>query len=244
MDWTDQGIVLTRRHHGEAAAIVTLLTREHGRHAGLVRGGGGKRAAALYQPGNLLSARWRGRLPEHLGMLTCELVHSFAARALDDAMRLGGVASACALLEATLPEREPHEALFDATMVLLRAIDTAADDAAWGAEYVRWECCCLAELGFGLDLESCAVTGERTDLAFVSPRTGRAVSLTAGTPYADRLFALPGFLRGRAEPAAGDIAEGLRLTGHFLERHVLSPHDRRMPSARTRFAERWRRGKA
>lgn len=244
MDWTDQGIVLTRRHHGEAAAIVTLLTREHGRHAGLVRGGGGKRAAALYQPGNLLSAHWRGRLAEHLGMLTGELVQSYAARALDDAVRLGGVAAACALLEVTLPEREPHATLFDATLALLAAVDSAPDSLSWGAEYVRWECQCLGELGFGLDLESCAVTGERSDLTFVSPRTGRAVSMIAGKPYADRLFTLPAFLQGGAVPVARDIAEGLRLTGHFLERHVLAPQDRRMPSARTRFAERWRRGKA
>lgn len=243
MDWSDQGIVLTRRHHGEAAAIVTLLTREHGRHAGLVRGGGGKRAAALYQPGNLLSARWRGRLSEHLGMFTAELTQSFAARALDDAVRLGGVASACAVLEAALPEREPHTALFDATLALLQAIDSAPDSPTWGAEYVRWECRCLADMGFGLDLESCAVTGERDGLAFVSPRTGRAVSATAGEPYADRLFTLPGFLQGEASPSAGDVAEGLRLTGHFLERHVLSPHGRRVPAARTLFAERWRRGK-
>ncbi len=241
MDWTDDGIVLTRRHHGEAAAIVTLLTREHGRHAGLVRGGGGKRAAALYQPGNLLAARWRGRLAEHLGMFTAELTQSFAARALDDAARLGGVAAACAVLEATLPEREPHTALFEATLALLGAIDSAPDSAAWGAEYVRWECRCLGELGFGLDLDSCAVTGEREGLAFVSPRTGRAVSVAAGKPYADRLFALPAFLRGETSPAPGDVAEGLRLTGHFLERHVLSPHGRRVPAARTRFVDRWRR---
>jgi DNA repair protein RecO (recombination protein O) len=241
MDWTDQGIVLTRRHHGEASAIVTLLTREHGRHAGLVRGGGGKRAAALYQPGNLLEARWRGRLPEHLGMFTCELVESFAAQALDDAVRLGGVASACAILEATLAEHEAHPTLFDATLALLSAIDRAPDSAAWAAEYVRWECVCLSELGFGLDLESCAVTGERSGLAFVSPRTGRAVSEAAGQPYADRLFALPGFLQGEVAAAPAEIAEGLRLTGHFLERNVLSPHGRRIPAARTRFVDRWRR---
>ncbi len=240
MDWTDQGIVLTRRHHGEAAAIVTLLTREHGRHAGLVRGGGGKRASALYQPGNLVEARWRGRLQEHLGMFSAEMIESFAARAMDDAVRLGGVTAACAVLEATLPERESHRTLFEATLALLRALDTAADAADWGAEYVRWECHCLGELGFGLDLESCAVTGQRDALAYVSPRSGRAVSVAAGTAYADRLFTLPGFLKGAPADAAG-VAAGLRLTGHFLEQHVLAPHGRRVPAARTRFVDRWRR---
>lgn len=241
MDWTDQGIVLTRRHHGEAAAVVTLLTREHGRHAGLVRGGGGKRGSALYQPGNLLAAHWRARLSEHLGTFTTEMVQSFAARALDDPLRLAGITAACALLESALPERESHTPLFEATLALLRALDGADDSVAWGAAYVRWECQCLAEMGFGLDLGSCAATGVTDDLAYVSPRTGRAVSRAAGADYAERLFALPGFLAGSAAPTAADVLEGLRLIGHFLERHVLAPQDRRLPPARTRFVDRWRR---
>lgn len=228
--------------------MVTLLTREHGRHAGLVRGGGGKRGSALYQAGNLLSAHWRGRLPEHLGTFTTEMVQSFAARAMDDPLRLSGIAAACALLETALPEREPHTPLFEATLDLLRTVDRAPDAVQWGAAYVRWECQCLAEMGFGLDLERCAVTGERGPLApgglaYVSPRTGRAVSRAAGADYAERLLALPAFLGGAAVATAGDVVEGLRLTGHFLERHVLAPHDRRVPPARARFVERWRRGK-
>lgn len=242
MDWTDQGIVLTRRHHGEAAAVVTLLTREHGRHAGLVRGGGGKRGSALYQPGNLLSAQWRARLPEHLGTFTTEMVQSFAARALDDPLRLAGITAACALLETALPEREPHGRLFAATLELLGALDSAIDNAAWGAAYVRWECHCLAEMGFGLDLTRCAVTGGQESLAYVSPRTGRAVSREAGAEYAERLLALPVFLQGGV-PTALDVIDGLRLTGHFLERHVLAPQDRRMPPARIRFVDRWRRAR-
>lgn len=240
MDWTDQGIVLTRRHHGEAAVVVTLLTREHGRHAGLVRGGGGKRGSALYQAGNLLSAHWRARLPEHLGTFTTEMVQSFAARAMDDPLRLAGITAACALLETALAEREPHAALFEATLDLLRALDGAAGIAAWGAAYVCWECQCLAEMGFGLDLKSCAATGVTEGLAYVSPRTGRAVSREAGADYAERLLVLPGFLGG-ATPTVPDVIAGLRLTGHFLERHVLAPQDRRMPPARVRFVDRWRR---
>ena len=245
MDWTDQGIVLTRRHHGEAAAVVTLLTREHGRHAGLVRGGGGKRGSALYQAGNLLSAHWRGRLSEHLGTFTTELVQSFAARALDDPLRLAGLTAACALLETALPEREPHAPLFEATLELLRVVDTAAEPPEWGAAYVRWELRCLAEMGFGLDLERCAVTGAGEGLAFVSPRTGRAVSGEAGAEYAERLLVLPGFLlRAGAAPTLRAVADGLHLTGHFLERFVLAPQDRRLPPARLRFVERWRRARA
>ena len=242
MDWTDQGIVLARRRHGESAAVVSLLTREHGRHAGLVRGGSGKRAAALYQPGNLLQAHWRGRLPEHLGTLTAELADGFAARLLDDALRLAAVSSVCALLETALAEREPHGALFEGTLGLLRTLDQATDRMIWAASYVRWEAGCLAEFGFGLDLESCAATGQTSDLTYISPRTGRAVSREAGAPYADKLFVLPGFLTpGGAAPSPAAVGEGLRITGHFLERHVLAPHDRHLPPARTRFVERWRR---
>ena len=242
MDWTDQGIVLGRRRHGESAAVVSLLTRDHGRHAGLVRGGSGKRAGSLYQPGNLLSAHWRARLAEHLGTLTAELVDAFASRVLDDALRLSALSAAVALLETALPEREPHTPLFDATLELFRALASAAGEVGWGSAYARWEMQALAELGFGLDLEACAATGERENLAYVSPRTGRAVSGGAGAPYADRLFALPAFL-GTANPAAdaGEVAAALRITGHFLERHVFGPHNRRLPAARTRFIERWRR---
>lgn len=243
MDWTDQGLVLARRRHGETSAVITLLTREHGRHAGLVRGGAGKRGAALYQPGNLLSAHWRARLAEHLGTLTAEMVDGFAARALDDPLRLAAIASACALLDAALPEREPHAPLFEATHALLREIDSMEESLAWGSAYARWEVHCLAELGFGLDLDSCAATGRQEGLAYVSPRTGRAVSDQAGAPFAERLFALPAFL-GRGDETARDaaaVAAALRITGHFLERHVLGPHDRPIPAARTRLVDRWRR---
>ncbi|MBI3451630.1 MAG: DNA repair protein RecO [Rhodospirillales bacterium] len=239
MEWTDQGIVLLRRRHGETAAIVVLLTREHGRHLGLVRGGAGRRAGGVYQPGNLVGARWRARLAEHLGSYSCELTEAIAARFMDDALRLDALAACCALLDVALPEREAHTTLYDTTLDLLRGL--AGPD--WPAAYVRWECKCLAGLGFGLDLESCAATGETENLAYVSPRSGRAVGRTAGAPYADRLLRLPTFL---ADPAAGppdaaDVRDGLAITGHFLDGHVLAPHDRKMPAARTRFVDRWRR---
>jgi DNA repair protein RecO (recombination protein O) len=244
MDWTDQGIVLGRRRHGESAAVVTMLTREHGRHAGLVRGGTGKRGAALYQPGNLLEAHWRARLVEHLGTLTAEMLDGFGGRVLDDPLRLAAVTSACAVLDAALPEREPHAPLFDATLILLRAIQAAPEGEGWGADYARWEVQCLAEFGFGLDLSSCAATGTREGLAYISPRTGRAVSEVAGAPYADKLFPLPRFLAADHATDSADsaaVTAALRMTGHFLERHVLGPHDRKMPAARTRFVDRWRR---
>lgn len=239
MDWKDEGIVLARRHHGESAAIVSLLTREHGRHLGLVRGGGGRRAAGLYQQGNLVSAVWRGRLAEHLGSYACEPVRSFAARVMDDPLRLGALISACAIVEAALPEREPHRGLYEASIELFDALE--GED--WAAAYVHWECRCLADLGFGLDLSQCAVTGVADELVYVSPRSGRAVSREAGRPYAEKLFPLPRFLgvETREPPPLASIVAGLEITGHFLERNVLAASDRPMPAARIQFVDRLRR---
>jgi DNA repair protein RecO (recombination protein O) len=240
MDWKDDGIVLARRRHGESAAIVSLLTRDHGRHLGLVRGGAGRRAAGVYQQGSLVSATWRGRLAEHLGSYACEPVRGFAARVMDDPLRLGALVSACAIVEAALPEREPHRGLYEASLELLNALE----DESWATAYVRWECRCLADLGFGLDLMQCAVTGETGDLAYVSPRSGRAVSRGAGKPYADKLFPLPGVLlegRAGAAPSLASVVAGLDITGHFLERNVLAAGDRPMPRARIQFVDRLRR---
>ena len=235
MEWSDQGIVLSNRAHGETAAVVTLLAREHGRHAGLVMGGRSSRQRGHTEPGSVVAARWRGRLAEHLGNYVLEPLRGYAAGLLDDPPRLAALASACALAEAALPEHQPHPALYDGLCALFEVLDGAP---AWAEAYVRWEVGLLAELGFGLDLERCAVTGVVSGneyLAFVSPRTGRAVSVSAGEPYRDRLLPLPGFLVGRGQGGAEEVAAGLRLTGHFLERHVLNAP---LPPARERLAAR------
>lgn len=239
MDWVDEGIILSGRRHGETSAIVSLLTRGHGRHAGLVRGGAGKSARGVLQPGNRVAARWRARLPEHLGALTCELTHAFAAAVLDDAGRLAALSAACAIAEAALPEREPHTAAFDDLLKLLEAIER--DN--WPAAYVRWELGLLAQLGFGLDMSECAATGRNDQLAYVSPRSGRAVSLAAGEPYRNKLLPLPAFLLSPevTDAGAAEVADGLRLTGFFLERHVFAHEGRGMPAARRRLEERLRR---
>jgi DNA repair protein RecO (recombination protein O) len=243
MDWQDQGIVLAARRHGESSAIVTLFTRARGRHLGLARGGSGRRAGGLYQKGNLVAAHWRARLAEHLGNYSCELIEPLGLSALDDAPRLEAVVSALAVLELTMAEREVHAELFDATVALLRRLATAADEErGWAADYVRWERRCLADLGFGLDLETCAVTGVREDLRYVSPRSGRAVSASAGAPLAEKLLPLPAFLlSGDTAASPADIRAGLELTQFFLERHVLSPHGHRLRAARVRLLDGWRR---
>lgn len=237
MEWTDDAFVLDARRHGENASIVTLLTPGYGRHAGLVHGGGSGRARGLYQPGNRLRVTWRSRLADQLGHYTAELLQPHAAALLDDALRLAGLQSACAIAELALPEREPHPAVFAGFEALLLAMPSDF----WATIYVKLEVGLLQELGFGLDLASCALTGATRDLAFVSPRTGRAVCREASEPYADKLLVLPPFLAPGGilqEASLQDVLDGLRLTAHFLERHVLFPHNKPLPAARTRFIDR------
>ena len=247
MEWQDEAIVLAVRRHAENDAILSALTLEHGRHVGLVHGGAGKRAGPLLQPGNRLSATWRARLAEQLGHYRVEPMQLLAARLVDDPARLLGLASACALLEGSLPERESHPRLYAG---LLRLLETMVqnENKDWPETYVRFEFLLLSDLGFGLDLGTCALTGTADDLAFVSPRSGRAVSRAAAGTFAPRLLPLPGFLRGEGEesdeegPGGDEIAAGLKLTGHFLAKHVFAPADRPLPAVRERLADRLARG--
>jgi DNA repair protein RecO (recombination protein O) len=232
MQWQDESVVLAARRHGESSAVVSLFTQAHGRHAGLVRGGAGRRAKPVYEPGNRLRVIWRARLADQLGAFTAELQSAIAARLLDAPDRLAALDAACALLEASLPERDPHPSLYKEMLELL---DVLVEEKDWPERYVRFELALLAELGFGLDLQACAVTGQTADLAYVSPRSGRAVSRQGAGRYADRLLPLPGFLLGqeRAEPA--QVQAGLRLTGAFLRRHLFDASERAMPNARERL---------
>jgi len=235
MEWRDTGFVLAARRHGESGVIVELLTIEHGRHAGLVRGGQSPKMRAVLQPGNEVAAAWRGRLAEHLGMLSCELVRAHSAGFLGDPDRLAGLAAATALVAAALPEREPQPDVFASFASLIGALDSGF---GWQARYVEWEKDLLAALGFGLDLGRCAVTGVTTDLAYVSPRTGRAVSRAAGLPYHDKLLALPDFLWCDGPVDRNQLGLGMALTEHFLLHYVFAPHGRTLPAARVRLAER------
>ncbi|MBI3434069.1 MAG: DNA repair protein RecO [Proteobacteria bacterium] len=234
MNWTDEGIVLGARRHGEASAILELMTREHGRHLGLVRGGAGTRLAPLLQPGNTVRATWRARLDEHLGNFTVEALDLRAGSFFSAAHAVYGVTYLAALCRL-LPERDPHAQVFAALSHVIARLDVVLTAAPI---IVRFELNMLRELGFGLDLATCAVTGARADLAYVSPKSGRAVGLVAGEPWRARLLRLPAFLRADAEDGAvstTDVIDGFALTGFFVSRHVLEPRSLVMPVARERF---------
>ncbi len=235
MEWTDEGIVLGVRRHGESSAIVELLTRSHGRHLGLVRGGSGSRMRPLLQPGNTVNAVWRARLDEHLGYYAIEGTRLRAATMFGSSHAVYGVTHLASLVRL-LPERDPHEDIYE----ILESILNDFDDAATaGMQLVRFELAMLTELGFGLDLSVCAASGTMSDLIYVSPKSGAAVSRQAGEPWRDRLLPLPPFLRESDDGSNGwsgqDIEDGFRLTGLFLLRNVLEPRGQGHSDARDGF---------
>lgn len=235
MEWTDEGIVLGTRRHGETGAIAELMTRGHGRHLGLVRGGAGRRMRPLLQPGNSVSAVWRARLDEHLGAYTIEGTRLRAASMFASSHAVYGVTHLAALARL-LPERDPHDDIYD---LLESILNDFGDPVASAIHLVRFELAMLSELGFGLDLSACAATGATDDLIYVSPKSGSAVSRAAGEPWADRMLRLPAFLRGDGDAGDGgnedDIVDGFRLTGTFLMRNVLEPRGQGHSDARAGF---------
>jgi DNA repair protein RecO (recombination protein O) len=239
MEWTDEGIVLGVRRHGESSAIAELLTRAHGRHLGLVRGGAGSRMRPLLQPGNSVRAVWRARLDEHLGTYAIEGTRLRAATLLTVSHAAYGLTHLAALARL-LPERDPHEDIYD---MLDRTLDDFDDAGGAAAHVVKFELAMLAELGFGLDLDNCAATGATADLIYVSPKSGGAVSRAAGEPWRDKLLRLPPFLRQGEDRGEGrlanwsdqDLQDGFQLTGRFLLRHVLEPRGQGHSDARDGF---------
>lgn len=233
MDWRDEGILLSMRPHGETSAIVEVLTAAHGRHMGVVRGGASRKMAAALQPGTGLTLEWRARLDDHIGSFTVEPLKS-RAHVMSDRLALAGLMAVCVLLHEALPEREPHPALWRRTLGLMDRLG----QEGWTTDYVRWELCLLEEIGFGLDLASCAVTGATTGLAYVSPKSGRAVTATGAGEWADRLLPLPEGLDGAGPLDRAAVATGLQLTGFFLDRELRPVlHDRPLPEARSRLVD-------
>jgi DNA repair protein RecO (recombination protein O) len=233
MEWQDEALVLSVRPHGETAAIVELFSRSHGRHLGLVHGGRSRKLRPVLQIGNHVDATWRARLPDQLGHLSVDLRKGYAAQAMETPAVLAALSSIAMLLRE-LPERDPHANLYEITMFLLGFLD---DPTVWPALMVRWEVALLEELGFGLDLTTCAAGGSSDDLSYVSPKSGRAVSRDAGAPYADRLLALPRFLGpGRSgDVPLDDIAAGFVLTGHFLTSRVYAVQGKLLPEPSRRM---------
>ncbi|WP_432448795.1 DNA repair protein RecO [Aliiroseovarius marinus] len=238
MDWRDQGALLSVRKHGETSVIIDVFTKEHGRHAGVVRGGVSRKIAPILQPGAQIDVSWRARLEEHIGSYTVEPLKS-RALVMSDRTALAGLNAMTAILGFALPEREPHPVLYARTQSML---DLLGVNEAWPTAYLKWELALLDELGFGLDLSACAVSGARDDLAYVSPKTGRAVSAEGAGEWADRLLPLPPELLGVGEGQLQSVLDGLVTTGHFLLHgvaHALG--DRPLPEARARFVDRLRR---
>ena len=239
MEWRDQGLLLTTRRHGESAAIIDVFTQTHGRHAGVVRGGASRKIAPSLQPGAQLDLLWRARLEDHLGAYQVEPIRSRAAAALSGRLALAGLNTVTALLGFCLPEREPHEGLYQRTEQLL---DLLGQDEVWPLAYLNWELALLEEMGFGLDLTACAVTGQSDGLIYVSPKSGRAVSAIGAGDWADRMLPLPPCLRGEGPSPDAQVAQAFDTTGYFLM-HRLAPVlvGKPLPEARARFVEAFSR---
>ncbi|MDA8051429.1 MAG: DNA repair protein RecO [Rhodospirillales bacterium] len=235
MEWSAPVIVLETRPFGEGDALATVFSAAEGTYRGLARGGSGRRGAALWQRGNVLSVRWVARLAEQLGSFSAEMIHPTAALAMADGLQLAMLDAALAVAEGALPEREPHPQVFAGLFDVIRHL---AEGPAVLADLVRWEIGLLAALGYGLDLSRCAATGSNEHLAFVSPRTGRAVSETAAGPWRERLLKLPTFLLGPADSDPAAWRDGLLLSGHFLARNVFGLRHRPLPQARLLLYDR------
>lgn len=235
MDWRDQGILLNARAHGETSAIIDVFTKDHGRHAGVVRGGVSRKMTPTLQPGAQLDLIWRARLEDHLGTFQVELLQSRTALVIADRQALSGLNAVIAMVVTFLPERETYALLYAATEYLL---DLLEDQAFWPTAYLKWELALLDVLGFGLDLRACAVTGKTKDLAYISPKTGRAVSRAGAGEWADRLFPFVPVLSGAVKCDLDDLKIAFKITGHFLENHVLNGLGlKACPAARTRFVD-------
>jgi DNA repair protein RecO (recombination protein O) len=235
MEFTDDGVILSSRAHGETHALVDILTATHGRWAGLVYGGQGKRQQPVLQAGNVVSANWRGRLEDSLGHFTLELSRPRAAELMSDRLALAGLSAACAVATEVLPEREAHPAAYQGFTVLA---DHLEEVDLWPAIMARWEIGLLAQVGFGLTLDRCAASGVRDNLIYVSPKSACAVSAEAGEPYKDKLFPLPAFLRGApGDPTPAGMIAALEMTGYFLETRALHAMNKGLPEARRRVIE-------
>jgi DNA repair protein RecO (recombination protein O) len=240
MRFETKAIVCALRNHGEHGAIVRLMTPEHGLQAAYVRGARGKRMRPVLIAGNVVEAQLSARTDTQLPQAAIELVHS-RGPLLTEPLPASAIEWATVLTATALPEGQPYPRLYEVLEGLLDAVEAAPSASGWGAALVRYELMLLAELGFGLDLESCVVTGANDNLVAVSPKSGRAVSAAEAGPYAGKLLPLPAFIREGGRANWPEILEGLDLTGHFLLRDVLTDRSKPVGEARTRLVDRLRR---
>lgn len=235
IEWRDDAALLTVRPFGETSVIIEVFSAEHGRHAGVVRGGTSRKIAPVLQPGAQVAVTWKARLDSHLGSFTVEPVRSRAAVAMGDRLALAGLNAVCNLLAHVLPEREAHPALYARTIALL---DLLGQPDLWPLAYLRWEQALLDDMGFGLDLSACAVRGVNEDLVYVSPKSGRAVSREAAGEWADRMLPLPPVLAGKGDATNPEIVAALATTGYFIEHRLIKGlGDRPLPAARARLID-------
>lgn len=235
IEWNDTGIILSVRSHGETGGIASVLTAEHGRAVGYVYGVGSSRLRGVTEPGNQVSVAWQAKSQDQLGTFSLELEKGYSAQVMDDPLKLTTLQSACALADKTLAEREPHPGVFEGLRALMESFATDI----WPAAYIYWELGLLRELGFGLDLSKCVATGTVDNLVYVSPKSGCAVSESAGAVYKEKLLQLPGFLKGTGSMEDEDIFQGLKLTGHFLLNRVFAQANTNLPEPRLRLEEKW-----
>ncbi len=234
--WRDHGFVLSVRPHGEGGAVVAVLTENNGRHAGYVHGAQSSKKRAMLEPGTLVSIEWRSRVADNLGSMSLEQEAGLPHGILEEPLKLGALLAACSICDSALPEREGHSGLFHGFKTMIEMMD----QDIWGAAYVFWESALLKELGFGLDLTKCAGGGDDRALAYVSPRTGRAVSYAVAEPYKDKLLELPSFLKPNGGPLdPEEILKGIKMTGHFLTHWAFAHHTKGVPDPRLRFEARY-----
>lgn len=240
MRFTTPAIVLALRSHGEHGAVLRVLTPEQGLVAAYVRGARGRRMRPVLMAGNLIEAQISARTDAQLPQATVELTHS-RGPLLSEPLPAAAIEWVTALTATVLPEQQPYPALYTALGALLDAIEAAPSASGWGAALVRYELLLLAELGFGLDLGQCAVTGRNDELVAVSPRSGRAISAAEAEPYAGKLLPLPRFVSEGGQAGWDDILDGMALSGHFLSRDLLTDRAQILDESRGRFVERLRR---
>ena len=237
LQFTDEALILSVDKFGDHDAILHIFTPSHGLCKGVVKRGLSSKNRADIQPATLVEATWKARLPEHMGTITLEAKHSFAARVMHDPLKLSAVGSVMSLISCSLAERDAHAHLYDQSISFLQHVAAGVDQLLWLAEYVRLELALLEQAGFGLDLTRCAATGQTDDLTYVSPKSGRAVSRVAGSPYHEKMLALPEFIRGddQSPDTLADIHDGVALTGYFLESRLLPALHRHSPPLRAHF---------